>query len=311
MNEIQLRKLDLNLLIALDTLLSVEEVGLAAERMNLTQSAMSHALRRLREQFGDPLLVKGKGRMVRTAKAEALAGPLRKALLELQQALQVEPGFSPATSKQSFNIATNDYGDLIVLPWLMALLCEQAPGIDIKVSHFDPETSNAPLETGSIELALHHPLRRAAGIYQQTLFEDDFCCAVRKAHPGIGERLTLDAYLVLPHLRVALRRDRPDPVDRELARLGRARRIALSIPNLSSAPMLVATTDLILAAPRRCVLEWRKIMPIDIHELPLTLPGFKIAMIWHERFQNDPAHQWLRDVLRRTGAEVSSLNTRR
>lgn len=305
MNDIQLRRLDLNLLLALDALLHAEEVGLAAERMRLTPSAMSHALRRLRIHFDDPLLIKGKGRMLRTAKAEALAGPLRKALLELEQAVNIEAHFSPATARRHFSIATNDYGDLIILPRLMALLAGQAPGIDLRVSHFDPETSQAPLETGNIELALHHPLQRAAEIHQQLLFKDDYCCAVRKHHPGIESPFDLENYLRMSHLRITARRDRPDPIDQALSRLNRTRRLALTIPNFSSAPMLVATTDLVLSAPRRCIQEWCRILPIESHELPLELPGFSIAMLWHERFQRDPAHQWLREKLRRIAAHMT------
>jgi DNA-binding transcriptional LysR family regulator len=179
MNEIHLKDIDLNLLIALDTLLSVEEVGTAAARMGVTQSAMSHALRRLRQQFGDPLLVKGKGRMVKTAKAEALAKPLRRALLELQHALVVDATFAPKTSSRRMTIATNDYGDLILLPELIRLISRQAPGVGVRVAHFDPETSFAPIEAGEIELAICHPLEQASGIHQQVLFEV-YCCAVRR-----------------------------------------------------------------------------------------------------------------------------------
>ncbi|CAB1370683.1 LysR family transcriptional regulator [Denitratisoma oestradiolicum] len=298
MQDIQLRKVDLNLLVALDALLSVEEVGLAAAKMGITQSAMSHTLRRLRELFGDPLLIKGKGHMIKTPRAEALAAPLRKALLELQQAVRIQSEFIPETSRLRFSIATNDYGDLIMLPPLLSLLSTQAPSIDIRVGHFDPEQSIAPLEAGSIELALCHPLKSATGIHQQTLFEDDFCCVTRQALPGIRSHLDLDTYLTLPHLRIAPRGDQRDPIDRALAQRGRQRRIALSIPNFSSAPMVVARSDLILTAPRRCILAWKNLMPISIYEPPLDLPCFSIAMVWHERFQQNPAHQWLRERLR-------------
>ena len=132
--------IDLNLLIALDTLLSVEEVGTAAARMGVTQSAMSHALRRLRQQFGDPLLVKGKGRMVKTAKAEALAKPLRRALLELQHALVVDATFAPKTSSRRMTIATNDYGDLILLPELIRLISRQAPVSESPISIRKPRS---------------------------------------------------------------------------------------------------------------------------------------------------------------------------
>jgi len=207
MRDIHLRKLDLNLLVALDALLSVEEVSAAAVKMGITQSAMSHTLNRLREQFDDPLLIKGKGRMIKTAKAEALAAPLRKALLELQQAIQSEVEFVPQTSTLCFSIATNDYGDLILLPQLLALLSEQAPHIDVKVSHFDPENSTTPLETGNIEIVLCHPIKNTIGIHQEVLVEDDFCCVHAPGASGHFRRArSRNLYLAVPSAHCAARR---------------------------------------------------------------------------------------------------------
>ncbi|WP_172955036.1 LysR family transcriptional regulator [Sterolibacterium denitrificans] len=298
MREINLRKLDLNLLVALDVLLTMEEVSAAAAKMCLTQSAMSHTLQRLREHFDDPLLVKGKGRMVKTPRAEALAAPLRRALLELQHAIQCDVEFVPATSRHCFHIATNDYGDWTLMPQLMARLAEQAPHVDVKISHFDPENSIVPLESGSIELVFCHPVKHAVGIQQETLFEEDFCCATRAQHPRIGRHLDLDTYLAQSHLRIAPRGGQRDLIDKTLARLGKQRRIALSTPNLSSAPVLLTNSDLVLTAPRRCVQAWQKLLPISLHEPPVALPGFTIAMIWHERFEHDPANLWLRAQMR-------------
>ncbi len=310
MREINLRKLDLNLLVALDVLLAMEEVSAAAKKMCITQSAMSHTLQRLREHFGDPLLIKGKGRMIRTPRAEALAAPLRKALLELQHAIQCDVEFVPATSRHCFHIATNDYGDWTLMPQLMARLAEQAPHVDVKISHFDPENSIAPLESGSIELVFCHPLKNAAGIHQETLFEEDFCCATRMQHPRIGRHLDLDTYLAQSHLRIAPRGGQRDLIDKALARLGKQRRIALSTPNLSSAPVLLVNSDLVLTAPRRCVQAWQQLMPISLHEPPVPLPGFTIAMIWHERFQHDPANVWLREQMREICRQATAAATR-
>lgn len=302
MNEIHLKDMDLNLVVALDALLSVEEIGLAAAKMGVTPSAMSHALRRLRRQFGDPLLVKGKGRMIKTAKAEALAAPVRKALIELQRALLANEPFVPETSTHSVIIATNDYGDMILLPRLVRLISKQAPGISIKVAHFDPETSLVPIEAGEIELAICHPLKQATGIHQQVIFDDDFCCAVRRDHPVINDGFSVQTYLGLPHLAIAPRGLQRDPIERALARLGKKRHIALSVPNLNTAPMIVATTDLVLTAPRRCIIAWQNVIPLTLLEAPFDAPSFEMAMIWHERFQHDPAHRWLREALRNFSA---------
>ncbi len=297
MHEIQLNDLDLNLLVALDALLSEEEVGRAAERTGVTPSAMSHTLRRLRTFFDDPLLVKGKGKMQKTPKAEALTAPLHKALLELQRAISSDVEFDAASSSQQFRIATNDYGDLILLPPLLSILSEEAPNIGLSAKPFDPRGSQLPLETGIVDLAITHPLKNAASIYQQTLFEDDFCCVMRNDHPAVDTQLDLDTYVALPHLRLAPRGDPSGPVDRALAKLEIERHVTLEIANFSSAPMIVAESNLVLTAPRRCVQEWARILPLQIYEAPFELPRFSIAMIWHERFQHHPAHQWLRRKL--------------
>ncbi|MAG31866.1 MAG: LysR family transcriptional regulator [Deltaproteobacteria bacterium] len=295
MHEIQLGALDLNLLVALDALFSEEEVGRAAQKIGVSASAMSHTLRRLRTFFDDPLLVKGKGKMQRTPKAEALAAPLHKALLELQRAISSDVEFDAASSSQQFNIATNDYGDLILLPPLLSIVTIEAAQIGLNAKSFDPRGPHLPLETGLIDLAIAHPLKQAAGIVQQTLFEDDFCCAVRRDHPSVGSRLDLDSYMALPHLRLAPRGEPSGPVDRALARLELERRVALGITNFSSAPMIVAESDLVLTAPRRCIEEWARLLPLDIYEPPFAVPPFSIAMIWHERFRHHPAHRWLRE----------------
>lgn len=297
MNEMNLRRMDLNLLVALDVLLAHEEVGLAAEKMGISPSAMSHTLNRLREAFGDKLLIKGKGRMIKTPRAEALAEPLKKALLELQHAIRTEMGFEPQSCQSTFNIATNDYGDLILLPGLLSLTQREAPGASINASYFDPENSTTPLETGAVELALCHPLSKAAGIYQQVLFDDHFYCAIRQDHPGVNQ-MDLETYLSLPHLQIAPRGETEGPVERALAKLGHQRRVALQMLNFNSAPMVLAQSDLVLTAPRRCIDEWAKIMPLSVFPCPFEMPSFSIAMLWHERFQSHPAHQWLRDRVR-------------
>jgi DNA-binding transcriptional LysR family regulator len=302
MKDIQLRKLDLNALVALDALLSEGEVGRAAERVGVSASAMSHTLRRLRDLFDDPLLVKGRGGMTPTPRAEALRTPLNRALLELQRAISIDPDFAPVSSTREFRVATNDYGDLILLPGLLAALSRSAPNVRLSASPLDPEASSLPLETGAVELAITHPLEKAPGIFQKTLFEDDFCCVARSDHPALRERLDRATYAELTHLRLAPRGPMRDPLEQALAREGVERRVGLVMSNFSSAPLIVAASDLLLTAPRRCVEAWARILPLRVLETPFETPRFSIAMVWHERFQHDSAHRWLRQQVAAVGA---------
>lgn len=294
---LRLADVNLNLLVALDALLDAGTVTGAAQRTGVTQSAMSHALRQLRELLGDPLLVRGAGGLVPTPRAEALRVPIRRALLDLQHALRDPPSFDPATAQRRFLLGTGDYFAHIVLPPLLQRSLD-TPGIDLDVLPFSVATDLPKLATGELDLALGAFVPESPGLQQEPLFTDGFVCLVRREHPLVRRRLTLRQYVQLPHVLISPTGSGPSPVDEQLAAQGLRRRIALRIRYFLAAPMVVATSDLVLTAPRRLGEVFARHFDLQLHEPPVALQPFTVVQLWHQRFDADPGHRWLRERVR-------------
>jgi DNA-binding transcriptional LysR family regulator len=304
----QLARIDLNLLVAFDVLAQERNVTRAAERIGVTQSALSHSLRRLRELLGDPLLVRAREGMVLTSRAEALVVPLRAALLTVGRALDSPGAFEPRTARRTFTLASPDLFDVLVVPPLLARVRGEAPGVEMTVvSSHDAQLAQR-LETGDVDFAiLPHihasrvmpPAPPPQGLAQTTLFRDGFSCLLRADHAALGKRrtLSLDAYCALPHVLVAPRGAGPGPVDEVLEKLGRQRRVVLRVPNFYAALPIVARSDLVLTAPSSLGAIMDSGLKLALLAPPLQLPEHTVNVLWHERFANDPAHRWLRELL--------------
>jgi DNA-binding transcriptional LysR family regulator len=318
-----LAQIDLNLLVAFDVLARERSVTRAAERLGLTQSALSHALRRLRVLLGDPLLVRGQSGMVLTPRAEALVIPLRSGLLTLGRALEAQSAFDPRTAQRTFTLATLDVFDVLMMPPLLARVRAQAPGVAITLIANNTPGLAQRLETGDLDFAVLPRVERTRnappqpapqGLLQKTLFRDGYACLLRASHPALKKRaFTLDQYLALPHALVAPRGDGLGQVDEALAELGKARTIALRMPHFLAALAVVARSDLVLTAPT--VLAAVSDSDVVAIPAPLALPRHSVNLLWHERFDNDPAHQWLRellsDVAREEDAKLERLRKRK
>jgi len=300
-----LHRVDLNLLVALDALARERSVTKAAERTGVTQSAMSHTLRRLRELFDDPLLVRGRGGMVLTPRAEALTVPLRSGLVSLARTLAEPAAFEPEHASRTFRIVSPDLFDALFLPAVLKRLGHQAPSVDLAVVP-TPKRLSDSLETGDIDLAIYPVLldpqpfdlgtQVDAELQSRTLFRDSFRCFVRNDHPALTGRrkLTLNTYTRLNHILVSPGGEGPGLVDRILQAQGLKRRIALRVPHFATALEVIAQSDLVLTAPSslsRCSTA----STLASRPAPLETPEHAITMIWHPRFTEDPAHRWLRE----------------
>ena len=300
MSTVHLGALDLNLIVALDVLLQERNVTRAAARLGITQSATSHALARLRAVTGDPLLVRTSKGMTPTVRAEALGPPIRRALEEVTRALAPPRAFDPRTARGRITLGTSDYGELVLLPRLVELLAQEAPGMDLRVHTIGAELSE-PLGAGAIDLAIS-PLGRgdeASGLVRRRLFEERFVCVVRKGHPLAGKRLTLARFAAASHALISPREKEGGFVDDALSRLGMSRRVAVMVPHFLIAPHLVASSDLVLTLARRVADVLAGPLQLALLEPPreLGLAGFTMSAVWHERTQNDPAQRWMRDRL--------------
>lgn len=289
----RLADINLNLLVALDAVLEEGTVTAAAKRIGVTQSAMSHSLRQLRELVGDPLLVRGAGGLVPTPRAEGLRVPIRRALLDLQHALRDPPSFDPATAQRRYALGAGDYIAYTVLPPLLEHSTE-TPGLDLDVVPFAPDHV-ARLATGELDIAIAAFVPPSPGLCRQALLTDDFVCLVRRDHPKVRRRLTLRQFVGLPHVLISPTGSGSSPVDDLLAEQGLRRRIALRIRYFLAAPMVVARSNLVLTAPRRLAEVFARHFALEVYEPPVALSSFTLEQLWHERYDADPAHRWLRE----------------
>jgi len=317
----QLSRIDLNLLVAFDALAREGSVTRAAQRVGLTQSALSHALRRLRELLDDPLLVRGQKGMVLTPRGEALVMPLRSGLVMLAHALSEPSAFAPASAQRTFCLASPDLFDAVVVPPLLLRVRDQAPGIDLSIVPVNDPQMPARLETGDVDFAVVPEVERsrtappqpaAQGLVRKRLFRDRYVCLLRADHPALrGKRsLSLEQYVALPHLLVAPRGAGLGPIDEALDTRGLRRRIALRIPNFLTGMAIVAESDLVLTAPSALAALAAHHTGIATLRPPLPLPEHSVNLIWHERFSNDPGHRWLRELIAQV-AEKTPRDTRK
>lgn len=292
----ELDHLSMHQLKVLLTLLEEGSVSGAARRLGVTQPAVSHSLRALRDSLGDPLLVAGARGMTLTPRAAALAGPLRRTLRELEQALAGGTGFEPGTARRTFVIATWDGVTITLLPGVLARIGAEAPGLELDVRPVPREGSGPGLEDGVFDLAVEVRPRDLPGLKQRVLYEDEFVCLVRADHPEVGETLDLDTFVRLPHALISPQGEGTGVVDRMLGERGLSRRIALRIRYFLAAPLIVARSDLIVTAPRTIAEALLPLAPLRMLAPPLPLPGFTVVLVWHERAELDPAHRWLRET---------------
>jgi len=286
-----LRRIDLNLLVILDALLSEQHVTRAAERLHLSQPAVSHALARLRDVLGDPLLVRAGSTLVPTARALELVAPLAEALAQVQSLLAPNT-FDPATARRTFRVAMSDYGAAIILPGLIRTLRREAPGIDLQISHASREGMLDGVLNGDIDLAAGVFPEMPNELRSSVLFEERYVCLLdRRSLPADGV-LDFPTYLSRPHVLLEMRGSGTPEIERALTALRERRRVAISLPHWSVAPQLIKDTDLILTVSSRSVRD------IDQQQLIVLPPPFEIApftfvLAWHKRRGGDQALNWL------------------
>lgn len=317
----RLAAVDLNLLVAFDVLARERHVTRAAERLGLTQSAMSHTLRRLRDLFGDPLLVRGQGGLVLTARAETLLVPLRSGLVAMDRALASRSEFDPQSTRRTFRLATLDLFDALAIPPLLERVRSEAPAISLVV--VPPQGPELPrlLETGELDLAVVPRVDQSpadpstVGLVQRVLARDQWCCFCRADHPALPKRrgrssarsastVSLEAYTQVSHVLVSPSGDGPGLVDTLLEHRGLQRRVALRVPHFSTALSIVARSDLWLTAPASLRHLIAADSPVVDVPAPLPLPGHALTLLWHERFSSEPGLVWLRGVLEQVARTV-------
>lgn len=290
-------KLDANLVLALHSLLEERSVSRAATRQGVGQPAMSHALKRLRERFDDPLLVRGGGRRMQlTPRAVELAELAQQGAEAVARVFEPPAAFDPSTAERRFRIAASDAMSMMLLPSLLSLLREEAPRVDLELPAVGPDVDVA-LEEGRLDLALGRFDRARLGLRRRRLYREQLLCMVRADHPQVGQALDGATYVALQHILVAPRGSTLGVVDTALAEQGQQRRVAVVLPSFVAAAMVVASSDLVLTVPRRVGSWLRERVPVRVLPAPVSLPEYEVIALWHERDHQDAAHRWLRGAV--------------
>jgi DNA-binding transcriptional LysR family regulator len=298
--------LNMNLLPVLDALLTERSVSRAGARLGLSQPAVSNALAQLRALLKDPLLVRKSGGMAPTERALALAGPLRAALLGLEQGLDPPGAFDPAAATRAFTIATNDFVAFAMLPRLLARLQHEAPGVHLQVRAWQEHVVPSDLARGDADLMLGFNRGLPAGHQATPLFDDRFVFVARKGHPLVRGKITLAAYTKLAHVLVSHEPNARGIVDDMLAQRGLTRNVALRVSHFLLVPPIIAATDYVAALSEIVARPAATSLPLQLLPMPIDAPIATVQAIWHERTAASPAHAWLRRVVGEVGAEIQT-----
>jgi LysR family transcriptional regulator, nod-box dependent transcriptional activator len=292
-----LQQFDLNLLVALDALLTERNVTHAGTRMHLSQSAMSGALARLRDFFHDELLVPvGRG-MVLTPLAENLARPVRDLLLQVQSTLESTPCFNPATSTRHFSLAVSDYVTSVAMIDLVRHVKAVAPSITFELRPPGPRAA-ADLERNQLDFLVAPEDYVSSSHPREVLFEDTHTCIVCAANQHVGSVMSMEHYLSSGHVAVRVTEEGANYDERMLQRMNHHRRIEVITPSFELAPQLVVGTDRIATVATRLAVKFAGLLPIRLVPLPIAIPPMVEMLQWHRVHDRDPAHVWLRAQLR-------------
>ena len=290
-----LRHVDFNLLKAFDVLMDERNVTRAADRLAVSQPAVSGMLTRLRDCFDDPLFIRAQHGIIPTPRAESLAAPVKRVLADIRDIMTPE-AFVPAEAKLTLKVAATDYAMRNVLTPLIKKLQALAPGIRVSVTQIEDTLVGRQLERGEIDLALMSESNAPEGCLVQSLFEEHYAFAMRTDHSSsVDLPLSLDQFCQLNHALVSYYGGAfMGDTDRALAKLGRSRHVAVSVPSFMVLNDLLLSTDLIAVAPSR---TFDDMQGLTVSMPPLDIPGFTKVAVWHERTNHDPAQIWLRALL--------------
>ena len=298
LQEIDLSQIDLNLLVLFDVIMRERHVGRTAARLHLSPSAVSHGLARLRGVLHDPLFLKHPKGVVPTDRASALGAPIADILERVRGVVANAVGFDAESSTRRFTIGAPDAVFAVVLPPLLTALAKLGPGIDLSMRTILPQSALVDLDARQADLLIQ-PLDEIPPRFQASrLYEEEFAIAMRNGHP-LGSRLTLDRYCAAKHVLVSVAGDPHGNVDATLKKLGRARRVAATVPNFLFALAIVAETDLIAAVPRHAV-TYAERFGVALVDPPAPLAPLMrsaIQVVATRAAMADPGVAWLFDVL--------------
>jgi DNA-binding transcriptional LysR family regulator len=295
-----LSKIDLNLLVTFDILVSECSVSRTAERLGVTQPAVSHALKRLRYLLDDEILARGSRGLQPTARAVFLH-PLVKAVLgDVHSILSTTSAFEPASTRRTFRLSMSDAMGVDALPSIVRRIRREASGIDLVVSTSGPQESCRRIADDELDLAIGVFPHVPKELLSRALYRDTLICIADRRNPRLRNgRLDLKAYLESPHVTVARNRDTGMQIDEILEAMGLDRRMVVTVPHYLSVPLLVRGTDLVGHTRRRSLSVLRISSELATFPVPppVKVPPLEFMQIWDRRYDGDPGHRWLRDLV--------------
>jgi DNA-binding transcriptional LysR family regulator len=312
---VNIQRVDLNLLVYLDVLLRERNVTQAAAQLNLSQPAMSNGLRRLREVFNDPLLVRTSDGMTPTERALELEPLVRDILSNVDLALQPTEAFQPEETTRTFRIMASDYAESTLLPLLLAKLRKQAPGISLDIMT-PSDVSFLDVERGKVDLVINRFDSMPQSFHQNTVWTDSFSCLLSVDNPLL-DAFTLDNYLEAQHVWVSKTGmgvgvgvnpedvQRLGWVDAAIAKLGKKRRITVFTRHYQAAMILAEQNDLVVTLPTLAANLQRNNPRVVIKKPPLDIPPLELKLAWSPLLQHNAANRWLRQLIVETGREIS------
>ncbi|WP_439572972.1 LysR substrate-binding domain-containing protein [Phreatobacter sp.] len=295
MREVDLRRIDLNLLVVLDALLDERSVTRAAIRLGISQPAASRALGRLRALFADALLVDGPRGYLLSVRAEELRPALRQTLAGIGAMLEAS-AFEPAKASGEVRLLMTDLEAAVLGPRVLAQLAREAPAVDLVIVPPGPAPMEA-LETGAADAAAGVIDQAPAGILRRTLYEDRLVTFLRHGHPAAGHDLTLDRYLAFDHIAVSITGRGMSAVDERLSALGHSRRVRVRVPNFLAAAEIAASSDMAMTLPASLAGTAMTAGRFVTVPPPIGRTQFALSLAWHARHQDAPRHVWLRRLI--------------
>ena len=304
MRKVDLRRIDLNLLVALQALLEERNVTRAAQRLGMSQPAASRALGRLRALFSDALLVDAPGGYILSARANEIRPHLQRILAGVGDMLEAN-AFDPATATGHIRLLMPDLQAAVLAPHLLARLAREAPLLDLDIAA--PGANGFEmLEHGGAEAMVALIDDAPAGIQRRRLYDEELVTLMRAQHPALARKLTLERFLALEHIVVSVTGVGAAPVDEALARLGQTRRVKLRVPNFFAAVEIAARSDLVMTLPASLARSTATMERFVSLAPPLDLGTFTMSLAWHARQQDAPRHIWLRRAIVAAATDMSS-----
>lgn len=302
-----LATLDLNLLRVFDAVARERHVTRAAQRLNLSQPAVSNALARLRAALNDELFLRRPGGVEPTELALALAGPVAEVLDRLRDTLATHAPFDPATADRVFPVAFSEYAEAVLAPRLLERMAKEAPGCLLAVRHADRTNWQQLLEHGEAELAVAVLPEPPAIFTRIRLLPEGFMTLMRQGHPLASGVLTEDRLIAFPHLLHSPNGSRDGALDVALATRGRKRRLGAVVAHLSAAPDILACTDMVMTLSARFARRLAEAHGLVLRESPVEIRHTRLSLIFHRRFEGDAGHAWLRRMILAVAREVPAV----